>query len=65
MIMKIKEFDWVKLKSGGLATIVEVFSDTDFLADIGSGPEDWETIPIKIDEIEEVYGPEYKKIRVA
>ncbi len=57
--MTIQQYDWVKLKDGQLATIVEVFSDTDFLADIGSGPEDGDTIDITIDDIEKVYGPNY------
>lgn len=52
--MLIKEFDTVKLKDGREAIIVEVFSDKDFLADVGSSPEDWDTIDITIDQIETV-----------
>lgn len=52
--MKIKEYDTVLLKDGREAAIVEKFSETDFLADIGSGPEDWETIDVKIDDIEKI-----------
>lgn len=63
--MKIKKYDWVKLKTGKLATIVEVLSDTDFLADIGSGPEDWETVTITASDIEKAYGPELKKEKTA
>ena len=63
--MKIEKYDWVKLKTGKLATIVEVLSDTDFLADIGSGPEDWETVSISISDIKKVYGPELKKSKIA
>lgn len=49
---EIKEFEAVYLKDGRRAAIVEVLSPTDFLADIGSGPEDWETISITIDDID-------------
>lgn len=52
--MKIKQFDTVLLKDGRRAAIVEVFSDTDFMADVGDSPADWETIDIKIDDIEKV-----------
>ena len=52
--MKICEFDNVILKDGRSAAIVEVFSETDFLADVGDGPEDWETIDITLDDIAEV-----------
>ncbi len=61
--MIVQQYDWVKLKNGQYAAIVEVFSDKDFLADIGSSPEDWETIDITIDDISEVYGPEYSSIK--
>lgn len=50
--MRIKQYDTVLLKDGRIATIVEVFSDTAFLADVGSSPKDWETIDITIDMIE-------------
>ena len=63
--MGVKKYDWVKLKSGEIATIVEIFSDKDFLADIGSGPDDWDTVPITKSDIAEVYGPEFKKVKVA
>ncbi len=52
--MKIKEFDTVLLKDGRKASIVEVLSDTAFIADIGSSPKDWETIDITLDMIEKV-----------
>lgn len=50
--MRIKQYDTVLLKDGRIAAIVEVFSDTAFLADVGSSPKDWETIDITIDMIE-------------
>ena len=53
-VMKIKEFDTVLLKDGRKASIVEVLSDTAFIADVGSGPKDWETIDITLDMIEKV-----------
>lgn len=52
--MKIKQYDSVLLKDGRRAAIIEVFSDTDFLADIGNGPEDWDTIDVTLDMIERV-----------
>lgn len=52
--MKIKQYDTVLLKDGREASIVEVFSDTVFLADVGSGPKDWETIDVTLDMIEKV-----------
>lgn len=52
--MKIEQYDTVLLKDGREAAIVEKFSDTDFLVDVGSGPEDWDTIDITIDDVEKV-----------
>lgn len=52
--MEIKEFDTVLLKDGRTASIVEVFENKAFIADIGSSPKDWETISITIDDIEKV-----------
>jgi len=52
--VKIKEFDTVLLKDGRKASIVEVLSDTAFIADVGSSTEDWETIDITLDMIERV-----------
>lgn len=52
--MKIEQYDSVLLKDGRRAAIVEKFSETDFLADVGEGPEDWDTIDITIDDIESV-----------
>ena len=52
--MKIKQYDDVILKDGRMAGIVEVFSETDFLADVGSSPEDWDTIDITLDMIDHI-----------
>lgn len=52
--MKIRQYDTVLLKDGRTAAIVEVFSDTVFLADVGSSQKDWETIDVTIDMIERV-----------
>lgn len=52
--MKIEQYCTVLLKDGRTAAIVEVFSDTDFLADVGDSPKDWETIDITLDDIEQV-----------
>jgi len=50
--MKIEQYDTVILKDGREACIVEVWSDTDFLADIGSSPADWDTIDVTLDMID-------------
>ncbi len=55
----VEQYDWVRLKNGQLATVVEVLSDKDFIVDIGSCPDDWDTVFLSIDDIEEVYSPEY------
>lgn len=52
--MKIEQYDAVMLKDGRKACIVEVFSDSDFLADVGSSPKDWDTIEIGIGDIKEI-----------
>lgn len=52
--MQINELDVVLLKDGREATIVEKFSDTNFLADVGSDSTDWDTIPLTLDPIEQV-----------
>ncbi len=54
--MVIKQYDTVLLKDGRRAAIVEVLSDTVFLADVGDSPEDWDTITITLDEIQEIVG---------
>lgn len=42
----------VLLKDGRDAAIIEKFSETEFMADVGSSPKDWDTIDITIDDIE-------------
>lgn len=52
--MKVELFDMVLLKDGRDAAIVEKFSETEFMADVGSSPKDWDTIDITITDIERV-----------
>ena len=52
--MKVELFDTVILKDGREAAIVEKYSETDFMADVGSSPKDWDTISITIEDIKEV-----------
>lgn len=52
--MMIKQYDTIRLKDGRIGAVVEVFSETDFLVDVGSSPADWETIDATLDEIAEV-----------
>jgi len=47
-------FDKIRLKDGRTASIVEVFSDTDFLADIDIAKDDWETEDITRDQIAKI-----------
>jgi len=57
---KIDILDVVLLKDGREATIVEKFSETDFLVDVGSSPEDWDTISATLEDIEKIIW-KYKK----
>lgn len=52
--MIVKQYDTVLLKDGREASIVEVFENKVFIADVGSSPKDWETISVTIDDIEKV-----------
>lgn len=52
--MIVKKYDTVMLKDGREAAIVEAFDNKVFIADVGSSPEDWETIDITIGDIAEV-----------
>lgn len=52
--MIVKQYDTVLLKDGREASIVEIFDSKVFIVDVGSSPEDWETIEITIDDIAKV-----------
>nr|WP_326183980.1 hypothetical protein [uncultured Oscillibacter sp.] len=52
--MRIKRYDTVRLKDGRKATIVEILTDTVFIADVGDGPENWDTIDITLDMVDDV-----------
>jgi len=52
--VEIKQYCSVLLKDGRRAAVVEVWDDTHFLVDVGSSPEDWDTIDITIDDIKYV-----------
>ncbi|MEN0657997.1 hypothetical protein NSQ45_00940 [Caldifermentibacillus hisashii] len=49
---KLQQYDLVVLKDGREAFIVEVLSESDFIVDVGSSPEDWDTIQVTIEEID-------------
>lgn len=54
-MQRIDQYDTVKLKDGREGAVVEVLGDQDiFEVDVGSSPEDWDTITVKRDEIEDV-----------
>ena len=42
----IKQYDKVELKDGRIATVVEIFGEDTFIVDVGSDPEDWDTISV-------------------
>ena len=52
--MEVKQYDTVLLKDGRKAVIVEAFEGKTFIADVGSSEKDWETIDIRIEDIEMV-----------
>lgn len=54
--MQIKQYDSILLKDGRRAAVVEKWDEAHFLVDVGSSPEDWDTIDITIDDIEKVIG---------
>lgn len=54
--MEINLFDTVLLKDGREATIIEKFSESEFMADVGDSPKNWDTIDITIDDVEKVIG---------
>ena len=58
--LEIEELDVILLKDGRKATIVEKFSETDFLVDAGRSPEDWDTISATLEDIEKMIW-KYKK----
>lgn len=50
--MELKQYDSVRLKDGREGCIVEVWSDDAFEVDVGSSEKDWETITVKLEQIE-------------
>lgn len=53
--MEIKEFDTVLLKDGRIGSVMEVFPDGSLIVDVGSSPEDWETLYDKtVEDVEKV-----------
>lgn len=52
--MDIKLYDIVLMKDGKEAVIVEILDDDTFIADVGDNPQNWETIDIKLKDIEKI-----------
>lgn len=51
----IKQYDMVLLKDGREGCVVEIYGDQDkFDIDIGSSPDDWETIYVDRSDVEKV-----------
>lgn len=53
-MLKIEQYDTVLLKDGREGSVVEKFSETNFLVDVGTSEKDWDTIDIKLEAIEKV-----------
>lgn len=52
--MDIKLYDTILMKDGKEAVIVEILDDDTFIADVGDNPQNWETIDIKLKDIEKI-----------
>lgn len=53
--MDIKQYDTVLLKDGRKGDIIEINGDDTFVIDVGSSPNDWETLwSVPITDIERV-----------
>lgn len=52
--MDIKLYDTVLMKDGKEVVIVEILDDDTFIADVGDNPQNWETIDIKLKDIEKI-----------
>lgn len=52
--MDIKLYDTVLMKDGKEAVIVEILDDDTFIVDVGDNPQNWETIDIKLKDIEKI-----------
>lgn len=52
--MDIKLYDTVLMKDGKEAVIVEILDDDTFIADVGDNPQNWETIDIKLKDIQKI-----------
>lgn len=51
----IKQYDRVRLKDGREGEVVEVWGDQEaFEVDVGTSPDDWETVTVQPDQIEAV-----------
>lgn len=49
--MKIELYSTVRLKDGREGTVVEMDGPDHYLVDVGSSPEDWETVSVSANEI--------------
>lgn len=52
--MAIKQYDTVRLRDGRTGVVVEAFDGEEFLVDVGSSPDDWDTVSVVPGEIESV-----------
>ncbi len=52
--MKIELYSTVRLKDGREGAVVDMAGPDYYLVDVGSSPEDWETISVHVSEIVEV-----------
>lgn len=52
--MDAKQYDTVRLKDGRIGLVLEVFEGKGYIVETGTSSEDWDTVPVAIDEVEEV-----------
>lgn len=52
---KIEVFDNVLLKDGREGAVVEILGEQDiFIVDVGSSPSDWDSIEVKLSDIDKI-----------
>lgn len=53
--MKMEQYDTIRLTDGRMGVVVEILgAGEELLVDVGSSPEDWETISVTQQDVEAV-----------
>lgn len=53
-MLKVEQYDTVLLKDGRQGAVVEKFSENTFLVDVGTSEKDWDTVDVKMEEIDKI-----------